>query len=260
MNARTTRSTRSRLARLEAAVAKLPRSPRSLPAGQAFFFRYLCETYAEPATIIPSARALLAALADCCAVFPEDGDADLTEPALAGRLSALRQELLAFLDAHLDTDHRRWRYSTAWTELALAGYLTPGGARERGPTAQQWCDSLSDLEVVFEAVDCLVTAESRVRKYRDARHWRCPALLERCRLSAEEEAVLVAELDAEPPEHWRRGPGAQTQFEGAGLGPAAHSRPTGPKRCTTLASGPRSGAGWRQDRGAFRQGGRSLCP
>ena len=69
-----------------------------------------------------------------------------------------------------------------------------------GPTAQQWCDGLSDLELVFEAVDCLVTAEGRVHKYREARHWRCPSLLEGSRLPPEEEAVLVAELDAEPPE------------------------------------------------------------
>jgi hypothetical protein len=175
-------------------MAKRPRSPRFLPADQADFFRYLCEKYAKPAAIIPSARALLGAVTDCCALFPQYGDADLADPALAGRLSALRRELLSFLQVHLETDFYQWRYSMAWTELALAGFDVRVGARERGPTAEQWCAGLSNLEVLFEAVTCLVTAEGRVRDYRDARHWRCPALLERCRLPAEKEALLLAEL------------------------------------------------------------------
>jgi hypothetical protein len=181
-------------------MAKRPRSPRFLPAEQADFFRYLCERYARPATIIPSARALLGAVTDCCALFPEYGDADLADPALAGRLPALRQALLAFLQVHLEMEFYQWRYSMTWTHLGLAGFDVYVGARERGPTAQQWCDGLSDLELVFEAVDCLGTAEYRVHKYRDARHWRCPSLLEWCRLPPDEEAVLLAELDAEPPE------------------------------------------------------------
>lgn len=202
MRERTRGSILARLAKLEAAVAKRPRSPWSLPAGQSFFLHYLCEQYAEPGAIIPSARALLAALAECCAVFPEYEEADLAAPALASRLWALRQELLAFLDAHLDTDHRSWRYSMAWTELALAGFGARLGQRERGPTAQQWCEGLSDLEVVFETADCLVRAEGRAQSWRYWLYLRGSGreLWESVRLPEEEEAILLAELGADTPE------------------------------------------------------------
>jgi len=202
MKVRMARSKQSRLARLEAAVAKLARSPRFLPAQQADFFRYLCEEYADPAGLLPSARALRAALADCCAVFPEDGDADLAGPALAGQLPVLRQELLSFLETNLKREFYQWRYSMAWTDLGLAGFDVRVGARERGPTAQEWCAGLSDLEVVFEAVDCLVTAHSRVLDWLG-----CLDLLgsgcdmwKSVELPAEEEEVLLAQLDADTPE------------------------------------------------------------
>jgi len=202
MNIRLTRSMRSRLARLEAAMAKRPKSPRFVPTEQADLFRFLCEEYAKPAMIIPSARALLGAFAACCACFPEEGQADLGDPDIAGRLPALRQELLAFLEVHLETEFYEWRYSMAWTELALARFDVRVGARERGPTAQQWCDGLSELELVFEAVGCLFSAHIRVQDWLlwlDKRESGLE-LWESVRLPEEEEETLLAELGVDSAE------------------------------------------------------------
>ena len=200
MSGRATRSISARLARLEAAAARLPKSPQFVPTEQVNLFRLLCEEYAKPAMIIPSARALLGAFAACCACFPESRQADLADPAVVGRLPRLRQELRAFLDAHWEKDGRYWRQSMAWTDLALAGFAVPVGARDREP-AQQWCAGLSELEVLFEAADCLVNADGRLRRWRAWLHLRGSGLevWESARLPAEEEAVLLAELDAQGP-------------------------------------------------------------
>jgi hypothetical protein len=91
----------------------------------------------------------------------------------------------------------------AWTGLAQAGFDVRVGARERGPTAQQWCAGLSDIELVFEAVECLFGAYCRVREWREWLYLRGSGLeiWEDVRLpSEEEEAVLLAELGADTAE------------------------------------------------------------
>jgi len=160
------------------------------------FFRYLCEDLAEPGRLLPSARRLLSAFTACCVHLPDEGDADLLDSFFVARLPALREELEAFLQTHLDADGRRWKHSLAWTELALAGYSVSLGQRERGPTAAKWCAGLSDLELVFEAVDCLFTAHMCVQDWLlwlDKRESGLD-LWESVRLPEEEENVLVAEL------------------------------------------------------------------
>lgn len=160
------------------------------------FFRHICEDLTRPGRLLPSARRLLSAFTACCVHLPDEGDADLLDSFFVARLPALREELEAFLQTHLDADGRRWKHSLAWTELALAGYSVSLGQRERGPTAAQWCAGLSDLELVFEAAGCLFTAHVRVQDWLlwlDKRDSGLD-LWESVRLPEGEEDVLAAEL------------------------------------------------------------------
>lgn len=193
MNARMLESTKVRLARLESAVAA--RSPAKaaglIPAQQAVLLLPPALEYLT----LPSARPLQRAFATCCTAFPTGRDVQVTDPAIADFLSAVRQELAAFLRSHLGTDEGIWDRPQAWPVLleqqGCRRYPLEG--RERGPTAEQWCAALSDAEVLFEAADCLLRAAVRAIEWK----WWGPHTRpdpEGMRLPAEEAAVLSAEI------------------------------------------------------------------
>ena len=150
--------------------------------------------------LLPSARGLYIGFSACCSAFPEGCDVGLAEPAIAALIPAVRKELTTFLRAHLDTDHRHWDKSCAWIHLSQVGVPHPYlGARERGPSAEEWCAGLSDLEAVFEAQDCLVQTAIRVTDWHHLRNSDHELVREGVRLPAEEEAALLAEIAAQAP-------------------------------------------------------------
>ena len=197
MRAKAKESALARLARLEAAAASLwtPQSDQVVPAVHARMFQQLAAEQAKPGALLPSARALHSVFAACCQGFPESGDADLADPGIASLIPALREELTAFLQAHLDDGRGDWHHSTAWMDMADAGLPNPyRGARVRGPTAEDWCAGLSDLETVYDAADCLAPAAIRAEHWWEMRDSSCTAVREAVRLPAEEEAALLAEM------------------------------------------------------------------
>jgi len=192
----------NRLTRLEAAVARLER-PYRLPLKEADLFPFLAEGWARPGRMLPSARPLLAAFTAYCSTFPKDREPDLRHPHLARVMAPLRVELATFLREHWEADHGRWRESSTWLELALAGFPdVRSGMRERGPNPEAWCAGLTDMEVLFEGVECLCSAHRRVldwlmlldKRGSGGELWQSVAL------PGEEEAVLLAELDVDSPE------------------------------------------------------------
>jgi hypothetical protein len=205
MKPRTRESRLARLARLEAAAAAQPkRQPDWLvPVLEAEVFRLLVGDYGRPGMLLPSARPLHRALAACLAVSPPGRQMDLTQPTIASLLPALRAELETFLGSHLGSDRGHWSTSCAWISLQQAGFPNPYlGARQRGPTAEEWCAALSDMETLFEAMDCIIQAGVRAESWWRMHDAREEAVREAVRLSAEEEAGLLAEWGQEgrPPD------------------------------------------------------------
>lgn len=201
MRAKTRESILARLARLEAAASHLPRSHRLVPEQQAAFFQLLISEYGAPGLLLPSSRALFGAFAACASAFAAHGDANLQHPAVAALLPALRAELVSFLQEKLGTKAYWWERSWAWTDLACAGVRgARSDLRQRGPTAEEWCARLSDLETVFEAADCLLTSAMHVERWLECGDSRLRVVRESAQLPAEEAALLVAELGADTPQ------------------------------------------------------------
>ncbi len=197
MTARARAARLARLERLEAAVAALPdpSADRPGPAAAAAMFGLVRGMCAGPGVLLPSARGLYAAFSAFCSALPQGRDIDLAESRIAAFIPALRRELVTFLREHLGTERERWDRSTAWMHLSQIGIAHPYlGARERGPTAEQWCAGLSRLEVVFEAETCLVQAFVRVNDWRHLRNSDHELVRESAALPPEEEAVLLAEI------------------------------------------------------------------
>ena len=191
----------SRLARLEAAASHLPRSTRFVPAQQAACFQLMVSEYGAPGRLLPSSRGLFRAFAACAEAFPPYEEADLRHPAVASLLPALRAELTAFLHEKLEAKAPWFDRSGTWTDLACAGFRgVQVGMRKRGPTAQEWCAGLSDLETVFEAADCLDRSAICVERWLDLRDCPLRILRETSQLPAVDEAVLMAELGADTTE------------------------------------------------------------
>jgi hypothetical protein len=205
MKAKTRESRLARLARLEAAVAALPkRQPDWLvPVLEAEVFRLLVAEYARPGMLLPSARPLHRAVAACLSVSPPDREMDLTQPTIASLVPEVRAELATFLRSHLGTDRGHWNTSCAWISLKQAGFPNPYlGGRQRGPTAEEWCAALSDMETLFEAMDCLMQAGVRAESWWRMHDSRDEGVRKAVRLPAEEEAALLAEWGEEgrPPD------------------------------------------------------------
>ncbi len=200
MSGRRTAHYLTRLARLEAAAAGLvpPPARTILPEKRVLMCKVLSAGFHRPGAMPLCSHPLRKAFAACCQVFPERRDVDVSDPPIASLIADLRAELAAFLRSPLAVDGHWWNTSYARSVMAEWGCGNgPAQGQPRGPCPEAWCASLSDLEVLFDAYECLVLVLTRVEQWWRRRCHGADSAREEAGLSAEEEAALLAEWGQE---------------------------------------------------------------